>query len=154
MGVRSCYGWLWATMWFLGFELGTFGRAAWKSSQVLLPTEPSHQPCYFHNSINLLFYGMQPGRLKSPVFFSHGQTFTEWGFPLKHPTPTDLAQCITISIHTISSVYTPKSKWFIFHSNQQIVWHNLSAPYFKTDIFLKKQNKTNKTTKTIIQKGL
>jgi hypothetical protein len=26
-GVRSRYGWLWATMWLLGFELRTFGRA-------------------------------------------------------------------------------------------------------------------------------
>ena len=26
-GVRSHYGWLWATMWLLGFELRTFGRA-------------------------------------------------------------------------------------------------------------------------------
>jgi hypothetical protein len=26
-GVRSCYRWLWATMWLLGFELWTFGRA-------------------------------------------------------------------------------------------------------------------------------
>jgi hypothetical protein len=26
-GIRSNYGWLWATMWFLGFELRTFGRA-------------------------------------------------------------------------------------------------------------------------------
>jgi hypothetical protein len=26
-GVRSPYGWLWATMWLLGFELRTFGRA-------------------------------------------------------------------------------------------------------------------------------
>jgi hypothetical protein len=27
-GVKSHYGWLWATMWLLGFELRTFGRAA------------------------------------------------------------------------------------------------------------------------------
>ena len=26
-GVRSHYGWLWANMWLLGFELGTFGKA-------------------------------------------------------------------------------------------------------------------------------
>jgi hypothetical protein len=26
-GVRFHYGWLWATMWLLGFELRTFGRA-------------------------------------------------------------------------------------------------------------------------------
>jgi hypothetical protein len=26
-GVRFCYGWLWATMWLLGFELRTFRRA-------------------------------------------------------------------------------------------------------------------------------
>ena len=26
-GIRSCYRWLWATMWLLGIELKTFGRA-------------------------------------------------------------------------------------------------------------------------------
>ena len=26
-GIRSCYRWLWATMWLLGFELRTSGRA-------------------------------------------------------------------------------------------------------------------------------
>jgi hypothetical protein len=26
-GIRSYYRWLWAAMWLLGFELGTFGRA-------------------------------------------------------------------------------------------------------------------------------
>ena len=36
-GVRFRYGWLGATMWLLGFELRTFGRA-------VLPTEPSQQP--------------------------------------------------------------------------------------------------------------
>ena len=25
-GIRSCYTWLWATMWLLGFELQTFGE--------------------------------------------------------------------------------------------------------------------------------
>jgi hypothetical protein len=39
-GIRSHYRWLWATMWLLGIELRTSGRAA----SVLLTAEPSLQP--------------------------------------------------------------------------------------------------------------
>jgi hypothetical protein len=38
-GIGSHYRWLWATMWLLGIELRTSGKAG-----VLLTTEPSLQP--------------------------------------------------------------------------------------------------------------
>jgi hypothetical protein len=40
-GVRSHYGWLWATMWLLGFELQTFGRAVGCSYPLSHLTSPS-----------------------------------------------------------------------------------------------------------------
>jgi hypothetical protein len=41
-GVRFCYGWLWATMWLLGFELRTFGRAVGCSYPLSHLTSPPH----------------------------------------------------------------------------------------------------------------
>ena len=40
-GVRSHYGWLWATMWLLGFELRTFGRAVGCSYPLSHLTSPN-----------------------------------------------------------------------------------------------------------------
>ena len=44
-GVRSHYGWLWATMWLLGFELRTFGRAV--SALTLWAISPAPFFCLF-----------------------------------------------------------------------------------------------------------
>jgi hypothetical protein len=41
-GVRSYYRWLWATMWFLGFELWTFRRAVGCSYPLSHLTSPSY----------------------------------------------------------------------------------------------------------------
>jgi hypothetical protein len=40
-GARSRYGWLWATMWLLGFELLTFGRAVGCSYPLSHLTSPT-----------------------------------------------------------------------------------------------------------------
>jgi hypothetical protein len=39
--IRSCYRWLWATMWLLGFELQTFGRAVGCSYPLSHLTSPA-----------------------------------------------------------------------------------------------------------------
>ena len=46
-GVRSHYGWLWATMWLLGFELRTFGRAVGCSYPLSHLTSPQIVFKYF-----------------------------------------------------------------------------------------------------------
>jgi hypothetical protein len=56
-GIRSHYRWLWATMWLLGIELRTFGRAVsvlnrWAISPA--PQNVSHQE--YISWIEILFY--------------------------------------------------------------------------------------------------
>ena len=54
-GIRSHHGWLWATMWLLGFELRTFRRAVGALNHwAISPAPPppvsfkSISPCHYH----------------------------------------------------------------------------------------------------------
>jgi hypothetical protein len=53
-GVRSHYGWLWATMWLLGFEFRTFGRAVSALTHWVISPVP-----IFTFSITSLQFGFQ-----------------------------------------------------------------------------------------------
>jgi hypothetical protein len=41
-GIRSCYRWLWATIWLLGFELMTFGRTVGAFTRWAISPAPSY----------------------------------------------------------------------------------------------------------------
>jgi hypothetical protein len=51
-GIRSHYGWWWATMWLLGFELRTSGRAVSALNHWAIPPAPSRHS--WHKKIVLL----------------------------------------------------------------------------------------------------
>jgi hypothetical protein len=92
-GVRSHYRWLWATMWLLGIELRTSGRAVgafnrWAISPAPITTflGPSIQntSCYY-----ILFY---KDFFKLFIFiYLHFKCYPPSGFPLcKSPIPSPL----------------------------------------------------------------
>ena len=79
-GVRSCYGWLWATIWLLGFELMTFRRAVsalncWAISPApsLLSTEYAQREISgrLWHFLLFLFYGA-----RTRAFENLGESFT------------------------------------------------------------------------------
>lgn len=103
---------------------------------------------YFHNFINLLFYGMQPGRFKNPLFFPWSNIYRmRLTIEASSPSiPADLAQCITISIHTKSHVYTPKLNGLSTLTNRQFAT-TFQHHILKQIQFSKKKKKNDNHTK-------
>lgn len=63
-GIRSYYRWLWATMWLLGIELRTSGRAVRALNHWVISPAPKHGS----NLTRLFFFGEFSLQICSPVF--------------------------------------------------------------------------------------
>ena len=113
--VRSHYEWLWATMWLLGFELGTFGRAV----SFLTCWTISPAPIFFIlSSLISVKFLLQHFRELEVCFLS-----VLWGIE-------PMASCMLAS--TSRQSHSSRAKWFGLVFNFVFLFSNENLNFYQT----------------------
>ena len=140
-GIRFCYGWLWATMWLLGFELRTFGRAvgcSYPLSHLTSPLDVLFKVCINIKGLaqwlnaSLEYTGPRLGPQHLNKIKWQSKSHGEWHVPVSSAPFLKLLRCARTSVyHTLPKFSSHGQYLMTWKSmlNNEVIWLSIPPSY-------------------------